>query len=80
MPTFDTTTRAELDVIADERREDWIAHQEALALAEGVGAEQPEGLDLDPIAGLPLDATPLSPEELDRAVARDERRACGERP
>jgi hypothetical protein len=76
MPTFDTTTRAELDVVADEHRDEWIAHQEALAAAEGFGAEQPEGCDsIDPFAGLAFE--PLTPAELDQAVRHDEQRAYG---
>lgn len=78
MPAFILTPdeRAELDVVADEHRDAWIEHQEALAAAEGVGAEQPEGCDaFDPFAGIALD--PLTPAELDRAVRHDERRTYG---
>lgn len=78
MPAFILTPdeRAELDVVADEHRDAWIEHQEALAAAEGVGAEQPEGCDaFDPFEG--LTSEPLTPAELDRAVRHDERRTYG---
>lgn len=76
MPTFILTPdeRAELDVLADEHRDEWIAHQEALAASEGFGAEQPAGCDdLDPFAGIAPEH--LTAAVLDRAVTRDERRA-----
>lgn len=76
MPTFILTPdeRAEFDVLADEHRDEWIAHQEALAAAEGFGAEQPSGCDsIDPFAGITTEH--LTAAELDRAVTRDEQRA-----
>lgn len=72
--TLLSEARAEFDTVADEHRDEWIAHQEALAFADGFGAEQPSSCDtLDPFAGIAPEH--LTAAELDRAVTHDERRA-----
>ena len=65
-----------LTALADEHRDAWISRQEALAFAEGLGAEQPSDCDsIDPFAGIAPEE--LTPPELDRAVSHAERRAYG---